>query len=70
MGVTGMGEHLPYFENHVKLSKDKKDQWGMPLLEIDCEFKQNEENMTKDILQTGKLPFLLKKGQEIHHASM
>ena len=25
----------------------------MPLLEIDCEFKQNEENMTKDILQTG-----------------
>jgi choline dehydrogenase-like flavoprotein len=25
----------------------------MPLLEIDCEFKENEENMTKDILVTG-----------------
>lgn len=53
MGVTGMGEHLPYFENHVRLSKDKKDEWGMPLLEIDCTYKDNEVAMLKDLLTTG-----------------
>ena len=52
MGVTGMGEHLPYFENHVRLSKDKKDQWGIPLLEIEAENKANEEAMVKDIMTT------------------
>jgi choline dehydrogenase-like flavoprotein len=53
MGITGMGEHLPYFENHVRLSKDKKDEWGMPLLEIDCAYKDNEVAMLKDLLATG-----------------
>jgi choline dehydrogenase-like flavoprotein len=53
MGITGMGEHLPYFENHVRLSKDKKDQWGIPLLEIDCEYKENEVTMLNDLLTTG-----------------
>jgi choline dehydrogenase-like flavoprotein len=51
--MTGMGEHLPYFENKVELSKDKKDQWGMPIVEIDCEYKENELSMLKDIMQSG-----------------
>ncbi len=54
MGMTGMGECLPYFENHVKLSADKKDEWGMPLLEIDFEFRENELNMLTDILDAGE----------------
>ncbi|HEX5169545.1 MAG TPA: GMC family oxidoreductase [Cyclobacteriaceae bacterium] len=53
MGMTGMGEHLPRFENRVALSKDKKDKWGIPLLEIDCEYGENEENMIRDLLATG-----------------
>lgn len=53
MGMTGMGEHLPYFENKVTLSKDKKDKWDMPLLEIDCEYGENELSMLKDLLSTG-----------------
>lgn len=52
MWVTGMGECLPYKENKVSLSKDKKDAWGVPLLEIDCEYKANELSMLKDILAT------------------
>jgi len=43
------GEHLPYYENKVTLSKDKKDKWGLPVLEIDCEFKENEMAMRKDM---------------------
>jgi choline dehydrogenase-like flavoprotein len=51
--MTGMGECLPYEENRVYLSKDKKDAWGIPQLEIDCEYKTNETEMLKDILDTG-----------------
>ncbi|HKI46790.1 MAG TPA: GMC family oxidoreductase [Balneolales bacterium] len=52
-GLTGMGECLPYYENKVSLSKDKKDEWGIPLLEIDSEYRANEDNMLKDILNSG-----------------
>ncbi|MGI8949994.1 MAG: GMC oxidoreductase [Chitinophagaceae bacterium] len=53
MWMTGMGECLPYAENKVTLSKDKKDEWGIPQLEIDCEYKTNELNMLTDILSSG-----------------
>ena len=53
MWMTGMGEHLPYFENKITLSKTEKDKWGVPLVEIDCEYKTNEDNMVKDILESG-----------------
>lgn len=51
--MTGMGECLPYYENKVTLSTSRKDQWDMPLLEIDCAYKENELNMLKDILSSG-----------------
>ncbi len=53
MWMTGMGECLPYSENRVTLNEDKKDAWGVPLADIDCEYKNNEVNMLKDILNTG-----------------
>jgi choline dehydrogenase-like flavoprotein len=51
--MNGMGECLPDHANKVSLSADKKDQWGIPLLEIDCEYRQNELTMLKDILTSG-----------------
>ena len=51
--MTGMGECLPDVRNQVSLSKDQKDKWGMPLLNIDCSFRENETNMLKDILNSG-----------------
>ena len=42
MGIGSWGECLPYYENKVTLNKDKKDKWGLPTLDIDCEFKENE----------------------------
>ena len=53
MWMTGMGECLPYYENKVSLNKDKKDEWGMPQVEIDCAYKTNELTMLKDILNSG-----------------
>lgn len=49
MGITGFGEMLPYHENKVTLDKEKKDKWGLPVLAIDCEIKDNERKMRKDM---------------------
>lgn len=50
MGMTGFGECLPYEENRVTLNKDVKDKWGLSTLKIDCEFKENEMMMRKDMM--------------------
>lgn len=49
-GIGAWGEHLPYYENKVTLNKDKKDKWGLPTLDIDCEFRENEKTMRKDMM--------------------
>ncbi len=49
IGMGSWGEHLPYYENKATLNKDKKDKWGLPTLDIDCEFKENEMAMRKDM---------------------
>jgi len=54
MGVGGFGEMLPYHDNKITLSKDKKDKWGLPVLEFDVEFKENEKNMRVDIVNDAK----------------
>ena len=51
-GIGSWGEHLPYYENKATLSKDKKDKWGLPVLDIDCEFKENEMAMRKDMKES------------------
>jgi choline dehydrogenase-like flavoprotein len=50
MGIGGFGEILPYAENRVTLDKTKKDKWGLNVLAIDCELKENEKKMRKDML--------------------
>jgi choline dehydrogenase-like flavoprotein len=50
MGINGFGEMLPYHENKMTLDKSKKDKWGLPVLAIDCEIKDNERKMRKDMM--------------------
>ncbi len=50
--MAGWGECLPYYDNHVKLSTTRKDQWGLPLVEVNFSFKQNEYRMMDDIQNT------------------
>lgn len=45
MGLGGFGESLPYHDNKVTLDKTKKDKWGLPVLAIDCTFRENETKM-------------------------
>ena len=54
MGITAFGEMLPYHENKIALDKSKKDKWGLPVLSIDCEIKDNERKMRVDMMQDAK----------------
>jgi len=47
--LYAFGECLPYGDNRIRLNHDKKDKWGRPLINIDCEFKENEKAMNRDI---------------------
>jgi choline dehydrogenase-like flavoprotein len=49
MWIGAWGETLPYFENKITLDKDKKDNWGLPLVKINFEYHENEDAMRKDI---------------------
>jgi len=49
IGATGFGEILPYHENQISLSSTVKDKWGLPVLEMDAELKENELKMREDI---------------------
>lgn len=52
-GMGGFGEILPYHENKVTLDNTRKDKWGLNVLSIDCELKDNEKKMRKDMLNDG-----------------
>ena len=48
MGITGFAECLPRPDNVVTLG-DRKDEYGIPILKIDCSWGPNELAMRKDI---------------------
>ncbi len=54
IGITAFGEMLPYHENTIALDKDKKDKWGLPVLKMDVEIKDNEMKMRKDMMEDAK----------------
>ena len=52
ISLQGMGEHLPDYDNKVSLSKTENDAWGIPLLNVTCQYNANEINMLKDITES------------------
>ncbi len=49
MSLHGFGECLPYHENKMTLDHSKKDKWGLPTINMDVEWKENEMAMRKDM---------------------
>jgi choline dehydrogenase-like flavoprotein len=43
-----MGETIPKESNYLALDKTKKDEWGMPLLNVSIDYDDNDEKMIKD----------------------
>lgn len=50
VGFGAFGEILPYHDNHISLDKTVKDKWGLPVLAMDMEIKENELKMRKDMM--------------------
>lgn len=48
------GETIAKESNHVRLSKDKTDQWGIPLLITSVGYDENDDKMVKDFLEQGQ----------------
>jgi choline dehydrogenase-like flavoprotein len=49
LGMMGFGEWLPYHDNKMYFHPTQTDKWGQPLIVFDCEAKENELNMRKDM---------------------
>jgi choline dehydrogenase-like flavoprotein len=47
------GETVPKYENHARLSKDKKDPWGIPQLIISVGYDDNDVKLLNDFLTEG-----------------
>ena len=62
------GEMLARWENYLEINKDVKDAWGIPALNIHCQFSDNEREMAKDALENLKALFHA-AGAEIYHES-
>ncbi len=50
--MTGFGETLPRYENHVRLHPDKVDEYGIPQLVFDADWGENEFAMRKDMAES------------------
>lgn len=47
------GETVPKYDNHVRLSKDKIDLWGIPQMIISVDYDDNDLKLMKDFLEQG-----------------
>jgi choline dehydrogenase-like flavoprotein len=50
--ATMMGEVLPRYENHVRIDPKVVDKWGIPVLNFQCKYTDNEFNMAKDAVES------------------
>ena len=48
------GEHVPLEKDHVRLSPDLKDAWGIPQLVISVDHSENDEKIIKDFHEQGR----------------
>jgi choline dehydrogenase-like flavoprotein len=51
--MSMQGETIPKASNHVRLSTDKKDAWGIPQLITSVAYDENDEKIIKDFLTQG-----------------
>lgn len=52
MTIIGFGEMLPHADNRATLSREKRDEWGIPLLEVDVQLRDNERAMQPHIIDS------------------
>jgi len=50
IGSQCMGETIPKETNYLTLDKDKKDEWGIPLMKFNVAYDDNDEKLIKDFI--------------------
>jgi len=50
IGANAFGEMLPDHSNRISIDETTTDAWGLPVLAIDCETKDNEARMRVDMM--------------------
>ncbi len=50
--ISGFGECLPYYENHVEIDRTVNDVFGIPVLKIDMSWGENERKMIPDMAES------------------
>jgi choline dehydrogenase-like flavoprotein len=48
------GETIPKEQNHLRLHKDKVDDWGIPQLVASVDYDENDEKLLADFLDQGE----------------
>jgi len=48
-GMGAWGECLPYHSNRLSLNHAVRDKWGLPTVTFNCEWKENEYAMRRDM---------------------
>lgn len=51
VGSHMMGETIPKESSQLTLDKDKKDEWGIPLLHVNMGYDDNDEKMLQDFFE-------------------
>ena len=51
IGMTGFGEMLPYHDNAISLDRGTTDKWGLPVLSVSVDLRENEMRMREDMKQ-------------------
>ena len=57
ISMSGFGEVLARYENHVSLDPTVKDKWGIPVLKFNYKFGDNEKKMCADMAESAKEMF-------------
>ncbi|MFN0123597.1 MAG: GMC oxidoreductase [Blastocatellia bacterium] len=66
IGTTVMGETLARFENHIRLDPKVNDAWGIPVVNFQVRYGENEYNMARDAVDTVSQLFA-DSGYEVLH---
>ncbi len=61
------GETIPKEKNHVRLSTDKKDEWGIPQLITSVEYDDNDDKLLNDYFVQTEEMFTKAGVKNIHH---
>jgi choline dehydrogenase-like flavoprotein len=57
ISMGAFGEVLPRYENYVTIDPKVKDRWGVPVLQFQYQFGDNEKKMAEDMAVTAKEMF-------------